>query len=602
MEQTSSGRNSGKISEKLEAVIIGSGFGGAISCCRLAQKWGKSVLLLERGKRYPMGSFPRSPHQMADNFWSDPQGKVRRPRHIRSNGLRGLYDIRNYSKMDAVVSAGLGGGSLIYANVFLEPPAHVFASNWPAGVNLESLQPYYDVAKTVLGARPIPSWKNDPRRHVTRTVLFQDFARSQGRESKLADICVFFGNDYNYRDAQSSPAAIGLQEKNRYGATQTSCTYCGECDVGCNTHSKNSVDLNYLHVAEHVHGARIQTDTLVEKIVPLNAQGDEDASADGQHGYRVHYLHLDQGAGWVDTRRVVVSAGTLGTNELLLRCRDVHGTLPRISRQLGMRFSGNGDFVSFAAVGKKAADPNYGPVITQYSDFNLFRGYDPQKAFLLEDASYPAFLAWFIEGMQPMLSPLGLVKKAWRAIKWVWRRVMLTLFGGKWSGQVADLFHEILQSDLSYRSSVLLCMGQDKGDGVLSLKDGRLDIRWPQKPSMPLYRAIVDCGKKFKAFAGSSFFTPLPTWTWPLRNNITVHPLGGCALAQDAGQGVVSAGNDRGQVFGYKGLYVADGSVLPGAVGANPAATISAVSEWIAEGITGVAPDVTLGMQAPARE
>lgn len=597
MEQESPGRNAGKISEKLDAVVIGSGFGGAISCCRLAQKWGKGVLLLERGKRYPMGSFPRSPHQMADNFWCDPADKVRRPRHMRGNGLRGLYDIRNYSKMDAVVSAGLGGGSLIYANVFLEPPAHVFGSNWPAGINRDSLQPYYDVAKSVLGARPIPSWENDSRRHVARTVLFQDFAREQGRESKLAEICVFFGNDYNYKNRHSSPAAIGLQEKNRYGATQTSCTYCGECDVGCNTHSKNTVDLNYLYVAEHVHGARIQTDTVVEKIVPLNAQGGEDASAGGEHGYRVHYLHLDQGASWVDTQRVVVSAGTLGTNELLLRCRDVYGTLPRISRQLGMRFSGNGDFVSFAAVGKKDADPNFGPVITQYSDFNLFKAHDPERAFLLEDASYPAFLAWFIEGMQPMLSPVGVLRKLWRALKWLWRRVMGTLFGGKWSGQVADLFHEILRSDLSYRSSVLLCMGQDKGDGVLALKDGHLDIRWPQVPSMPLYRAIVDCGKKFKAFAGSSFFTPLPTWTWPVRNNITVHPLGGCALALDAGHGVVSAGEARGQVFGYKGLYVADGSVLPGAVGANPAATISAVSEWIAEGITGIAPDVSLGVQ-----
>ena len=602
MEQDNSGKTGGTSSGKLEAVVIGSGFGGAVSCCRLAQKWGKGVLLLERGKRYPMGSFPRSPHQMADNFWSDPEDKTRRPRHVRRHGLRGLYDIRNYAKMDAVVSAGLGGGSLIYANVFLEPPAHVFAANWPAGVNRESLQRYYDVTKSVLGARPIPSSEGDPRRHVTRTGLFQDFARAQGRESKLADLCVFFGNDYTYNDPQSSPVAIGLQEKNRFGATQTSCTYCGECDVGCNTHSKNTVDLNYLYVAERVHGARIQTDTLVERIVPLNAQGDEDSAADGQYGYRVHYHHLDQGAAWVDTQRVVVSAGTLGTNELLLRCRDVHGTLPRISRQLGMRFSGNGDFVSFAAAGKKAADPNYGPVITQYSDYNLFKAHDPERAFLLEDASYPAFLAWFVEGMQPILSPLGVLKKIWRAIKWLWRRVMGTLFGGKWSGQVADLFHEILRSDLSYRSSVLLCMGQDKGDGVLSLKDGRLDIRWPQTPSMPLYRAIVDCGKKFRKFAGSSFFTPLPTWTWPVRNNITVHPLGGCALARDAEQGVVSAGDDRGQVFGYKGLYVADGSVLPGAVGANPAATISAVSEWIAEGITGIAPDASLGMHVPPRE
>jgi cholesterol oxidase len=591
MEQT------GKKRDQLEAVVIGSGFGGAISCCRLAQKWGSKVLLLERGKRYPMGSFPRSPHQMADNFWCDPADKRRRPKNMRGKGLRGLYDIRNYAKMDAVVSAGLGGGSLIYANVFLQPPAHVFASNWPTGVNLETLQPYYDVARTVLGARPIPSWENEPRRHVVRTELFREFAGEQGRRSRLADICVFFGNDYSYKDSGSPPVAIGLQEKNRYGATQTSCTYCGECDVGCNTHSKNSVDLNYLHVAEHVHGARIQTEALVEKIVPLNEHDEEDAGADGTHGYRVHYRHLDEGATSVDAQRVVVSAGTLGTNELLLRCRDVYATLPRISRRLGERFSGNGDFVSFAAVGDKAADPNYGPVITQYTDYDLIETHDPQRAFLLEDASYPAFLAWFIEGMQPMLSPLGVLKKLWRAIRWMWRRSMQTLFGGKWSGQVADLFHEMLGNDLSYRSSVLLCMGLDKGDGVLSLKDGRLDIRWPQKPSMPLYQAIVDCGRRFKSFSGAAFFSPLPTWTWPVRNNITVHPLGGCTMAPDSGRGVVSAGNERGQVFGYKGLYVADGSVIPGAVGANPAATISAVAEWIAEGITGIEPDADLGMR-----
>lgn len=599
MKQNSPGQNVGGWPDKMEAVVIGSGFGGAISCCRLAQKWGKSVLLLERGKRYAMGSFPRTPHQMADNFWSDPKDKTRRPRHIRDRGLRGLYDVRNYSSMDAMVCAGLGGGSLIYANVFLEPPVQVFASNWPAGVNKELLQPYYDVAKAVLGARPVPPSDDDPRRHIIRTKLFQDFAREQGRESRLADICVFFGNGYGDQKIQSPPTEIGLQEKNRYGATQTSCTYCGECDAGCNTHSKNTLDLNYLHVAEHVHGARIQTDSLVEKIVPLNERGSEDPSADGTHGYRVHYHHLEHGAACVDTQRVVVSAGTLGTNELLLRCRDMYGSLPGISRQLGRRFSGNGDFVSFVVAGKKDADPNYGPVITQYSDFNLFQAHDPQRAFILEDASYPAFMAWFIEGMQPMLSPLGVLQKIWRALKWLWRRIMQTLVGGKWSGQVANLFHAVLKDDLSYRSSVLLCMGLDKGDGVLSLQDGRLDIQWPQTTSMPLYRAMLDCGKRFKTFVGSSFFTPLPSWKWPIRNNITVHPLGGCAMAHGPEQGVVSAGNDRGQVFGYTGLYVADGSVLPGAVGANPVATISAVSEWIAEGITGTAPNDDLGMYYP---
>ena len=591
-------------SDKLQAVVIGSGFGGAISCCRLAQKWGSGVLLLERGKRYPMGSFPRSPHQMADNFWSTPDDKVRRPKHVRGRALSGLYDIRGYARMDAVVSAGLGGGSLIYANVFLEPPEHVFGHAWPEGVGKGLLQPYYNVAREVLGARPVPPHDpGNPRRRIIRTELFQAFAAEQGRQSRLADICVFFGAAYNYGDHAGAPTEIGLQEKNRYGAVQTSCTYCAECDVGCNTHSKNSVDLNYLHVAEHVHGARIQTESPVSRIVPLAQNGEPDPSADGAYGYRVYYRQSgDDEEKSVDTQRVVVAAGTLGTNELLLRCRDQYHTLPALSLQLGQRFSGNGDFLSFVAEGERKADPNYGPVITQYTDFNLFHAYKPERAFVLEDASYPAFLAWLIEGMRPVINPIGVLKKVWRAIKWIARYLYQRFRLGKWSGSVADLFHEILKGDMSYRSSVLLCMGVDQGDGVLSLKNGGLDIDWPQQKSMPLYQAILSCGTKFQRFVRSRFFTPLPTWKWPLRSNITVHPLGGCALAVDPQRGVVSAGANRGQVFGYQGLYVADGSVLPGAVGANPVATIAAVSEWIAEGITGIAPDAGLGMSHPARD
>lgn len=572
-----------------EAVIIGSGFGGAISCCRLAQKWKDKVLLLERGKRYPMASFPRAPHEMADNFWSQPDDQTRRPQHIKAKNLRGMFDIRNYTRMDAVVCAGVGGGSLIYANVFLEPPEQIFQCGWPKALNKGALQPYYNVAKSVLGARPVPSWTNEPRREIIRTELFQDFAKNQGRTSKLADLCVFFGNNF------ASPTEIGLQEKNRYGAVQTSCTYCGECDAGCNTHSKNTVDLNYLHVAEQVHGATIQPECIATKIVPLNQQGDEDSTADGEYGYRVHYRHLDNGPQYVDTRRVVISAGTLGSNELLLRCRDEFGTLPRLSAQLGKRFSGNGDFLSFVVEGKRPSNPNYGPVITQYTDYNLFEKHDPKHAFVLEDASYPAFVAWLIEGLQPSVNPLGMLKKLWRTVQYIGRYI-LQIFSGKWTGSIGDLFHQIIKGDASYRSSVLLCMGLDKGDGVLTLKDGNLDLDWPQTTSMPLYQAILACGEKFKTFVESHLFMPLPTWLWPVRNNITVHPLGGCILADTSEQGVVSATEkDRGQVFGYKGLYIADGSVLPSAVGANPIATISAVSEWIAEGITGIAPDDSLG-------
>ena len=225
-----------------EAVVIGSGFGGAIAACRLAKKWPSKVMVLERGKRYPMGSFPRKPQDMARNFWNLPDERRPRPQNLQRDEMHGMFDIRNYRRMDAVVAAGLGGGSLIYANVFLEPPDAVFVEGWPQGLNRHTLQPYYQVAKEVLGARPLPQ-SSDPRRRVVRTELFQQIAREEGRDSQLVDINVFFGNDF------SNPLPIGVQDKNRYGAVQTSCVYCAECDVGCNTHSKNTLDLNYLSIS-----------------------------------------------------------------------------------------------------------------------------------------------------------------------------------------------------------------------------------------------------------------------------------------------------------------------------------------------------------------
>ena len=209
-----------------EVVVIGSGFGGAITACRTAKKWPGKVMVLERGKRYPMGSFPRTPHDMARNFWNLPVELRRHPRQKSAEETHGLFDIRNYDNIDAVVCAGLGGGSLIYANVFLEPPEEVFDSGWPAVCTKQTLQPYFQVAKCVLGARPIPQ-NADPRRRIIRTELFQEFAVSQGRKSRPLDLNVFFGNDFD------NPIPMGVQQANRYGAVQTSCVYCAECDVGC---------------------------------------------------------------------------------------------------------------------------------------------------------------------------------------------------------------------------------------------------------------------------------------------------------------------------------------------------------------------------------
>jgi len=582
------------MSETTEAVIIGSGFGGAITACRLSRKWpNKKVMLLERGKRYPMGSFPRTPHDMARNFWCLSGETTHRPNHVsklvKSGGQdhRGMMDVRNYDHMDVVLGAGLGGGSLIYANVFLIPPDQVFDERWPDTCKKARLMPYYDVAKEVLGSRPIPR-NRDPRRAIIRTALFEEVAHRTGRDSELLDLNVFFGNDF------ANPLPIGQQQQNRYGALQTSCVYCAECIIGCNYHAKNTLDLNYLYVAENVHQADVRTEHLAVKISPVNERSEDDVKAEGSHGYRVYYRNLggSRGIESILTKRVVLSAGTLGSTELLLRSKLKDKTLPRISKRLGYSFSGNGDFLEFVLGSKEPANPNYGPTITQRIDHNLFRDFERDHAFLIEDAAYPSLLAWFVEGIKPGFLRLPAL---WRFLRHLYAR----LTSGKSPGTIGYAFADILSGDLSYNTCVMLCMGLDKSDGVMSLdRDGSITVDWPYRHSLPLYEAILAAGEEFRRTVKGEkgdVFSPLPTWDWPFRNNITVHPLGGCILADNPEKGVTSADlRTFGQVFGYQGLYVADGSIVPTAVGANPTATISALCEMVAEGITGILPDASL--------
>jgi cholesterol oxidase len=577
------------VESNLEAVVIGTGFGGAITACRLANKWpGGRVLIFERGKRYPLGSFPRSPHDFGRNFWVLQQDRAPRPKRIKKllnegkNNSLGIFDIRNYRHMDVVLGAGLGGGSLIYANVFMIPPDHVFDDRWPSSCKRAKLIPYYEIAREVLGSRPIPTAGADPRRRIIRQELFAKVAKQNRRDSELVDINVFFGNDH------LTPLPIGAQDKNRYGAIQTSCTYCGECDIGCNYHSKNTLDLNYLFVAEKSYNAKVWTEHLVEKVVPLDANGKDDVQARGANGFRVYYRNLHANPSELEevvSKRVVVSCGSLGSTELILRCKEYFGTLPHVSGQLGHSFSGNGDFLSFVLDSKPPADPNYGPVITQRTDYNLFKDFNPERAFILEDASYPNIVAWFVEGVKP-----GFLRII--ALRRFVHDLLFRLRLGKPLGSIGWALDDVFSGDASYHTCLLLCMGLDKSNGVMGLdKNHELDINWPYQESRSLYEAILQAGEEFRRTVSAAFFSPLVTWDWPFRKNITVHALGGCILASDSSRGVTSADHKTfGQVFGYEGLYVADGAIVPTAVGANPTATISALSEMVAEGITGVAP------------
>ncbi|MDB2447327.1 GMC family oxidoreductase [bacterium] len=564
-----------------ESIVIGSGFGGSCSAARQAKVWGEKVLLLERGKKYKMGSFPRSPEEFEERgFYTLDENS-----HIRSKTLakvqsNGLFDIRNYKDMTVVMSAGLGGGSLIYANVLMKPPVDVL-EGWPKSVSLSKLEKYYSVGFDVLGGNKLPLDKGNEWA-LNKVSYFQDGAKKMGRDSKLVDIAVFFGNN------PEKPTQPGVQETNKYGAIQTSCTLCAECDAGCNVHSKNTLDLNYLFKAQKDLGLKVKTNSLAKRLVPLAEDGSEDSGGSGEFGYNVYWRDLTtNNLISASTRRVTVSAGTLGTNELLLRCRDEYKSLPNISQKLGHGFSGNGDFIAMITGNDRVVSPNKGPVIVQRIDFDLF---DQQKGksegrFIMEDASYPSFLAWFVEGMRPVAKIIALAEELTLD---VFRR----LVGLPTSGRLGKTMKRAMSGELAKRSSVHLCMGLDASDGQIKLEGNKIDLIWNRTKSMPLYNKIVDSIKSFKKIYKGAGMLILPLWTWFSKSNVTVHALGGCHLADDISKGVCSANEENfGEVFNYKNLFIADGSVLPTAVGSNPALTILAVSEKINHGITGVEPN-----------
>jgi cholesterol oxidase len=296
-----------KMRPSYDAVVIGSGFGGAVAACRLAHA-GLSVAVLERGRRYDLNPFPRNWHSLSAGwFWSssDP----------------GLFDVRLYPEMTVVQAAGLGGGSLVYANVQMRAPAAVFDHGWPQGYSRAALDPYYDLVAYMLDINPIPK-SNLP----AKSRAMEAAARTLGRSGQFSfpNLAVDFGPS-------------GVEHQNKFGVRQRGCTYCGECCVGCNFHAKNTLDLNYLAIA-HLKGADIATLCEVSRIEPADT------------GYKVSFKDRvnDGKAGEITARYCFVCAGAVNSTELLLRCRDVHGTLSKLSPRLGDNYSGNGDFLSFA--------------------------------------------------------------------------------------------------------------------------------------------------------------------------------------------------------------------------------------------------------------
>lgn len=529
--------------KKFDVVIVGSGYGGAISAARLGfanDQAGRklSICMLERGREHPVGSFPERFEELA--LW----------KYDRWVNPLGLFEYIPGDDIDIIQGSGLGGTSLINANVAIRPDEDVFVENWPTEIARDAEQgrlfKYYDRAARMLGAIPFADPSINPLGQELRKIgPFRDIAQHAGGSFELANITV------NDRDRRT-----------RYDVIRQACTNCGNCITGCNTGAKNTLAMNYLPMAKAC-GVMIFSGVEVEGI-EKNPGG----------GYQLH-CHVIRNALWreritITAKRLILSGGSLGTTGILLRSADALG-LPH--DRLGRGFTGNGDFISlayntdrqtdlqgFGTSTTKRAEVKAGPTIT--SIFKLNSGQEYSKRYTVEDLSCPSPLVDALRGALLVFAPDPLT-----ASDQIERR----LKDYRWN------------TDGAFNHTVgFLIMGHDQSDGRIVLKHGQTTVEWSGAADEGIYPKINEILEQASADIGGSYI-PNPRWQYQLlgRNLVTAHPLGGAATADSAAGGVV---DHVGRVFDdgggvLPGLYVTDGSIIPKALGVNPFLTISAFTE-----------------------
>lgn len=555
--------------DPIDVLIVGSGYGGSMAAVTLAGE-GRRVVLLERGREYALGDFPVD------------LGEI--PRHVRFQRttdaqpigyMDALFDLHFGEGMDALVGSGLGGTSLINANVAAEPDADVLADPvWPAAIRMDDLGPHFRMVKKLIGVAT--------RDGFAKGAALGRLAECLGTTARPAPIAVTFG-----LQGGSHPNAVGIP--------QSSCTLCGNCITGCNVGAKNTLAMNALPLAR-ARGARLYTNATVVSV--------RREAKDKDYPWRVRVKRTlaaktpleAEPAIELRAKVVILAAGTLGSTGILQRSVS-RGELTA-SAELGNRFSGNGDAIAFGmgqanavnAIGTRdpyaPAHPAIGPTITSISrpDVEWREGEKTwRQRITLEDGAGPYPLARVLRELVTTAAMIHrLPKAAWPA----WHK--------------ATNHDPISASEgASRHTQVLLAMGDDGSPGKLDLvgqgDEAHVRIDYSAKDAKPVLK-MIDAALRGQdrddGFDGGQY-VPNPLWqlvppaassalsgATPEGRALTVHPLGGCCMGETAADGVV---DDMGCVFDgqggkHEGLHVLDGAIMPRALGINPFLTISAVS------------------------
>lgn len=519
-------------------VIVGSGFGGSVCAMRLTEK-GYSVLVIERGKRYQDQDFPKTNWNIFKFLW------------LPALRCFGIFQMTLFRHILVLHGSGVGGGSLGYSNVLMQPSDELFDN--PAWKHLQDwktqLMPHFATARRMLGVVDNPGvWPADRLLKQIASELKQEHT------FRPTSVGVFFCEEGNEGMEVPDPYFAGE------GPPRSGCTNCGACMVGCRQNAKNTLVKNYLFFAEK-WGAEVLAETQVHDIRPL-----EEGAVDTAR-YQVAF---HSSTGWfsksertVRARNVFVAAGALGTLELLFRCRDVTRTLPGISQQLGKLVRVNSESLLGVTAKNWQTDYSKGICIT-----SIFM---PDDVTAIEPVRYNAgsSLIKFLAG--PLINQSDSVLKQF--LRAIWYTIAHPL----------ELFRAQILPDWASRTTILLVMQtidnrleMSFGRSIFTLGKKRLVSRDVKEKMIPsrikvghqVARRLAEKMNGIPAGAFSEALFNIP---------ITAHILGGCLFGRDAGEGVV--GLDC-QVHNHPGLYVVDGSIMPANPGVNPSLTITALAEY----------------------